>query len=270
MVAQFAGFLAVACYLVASGILCYRLANKQTASKILVLSLGAIALPLHGINIQQHIYSTQGLDLGLFNIISLIAWLIACIHIAISSYRPLFVMSIFACPMAAFGLVLSEIFHAPYQPLTRLPKGAESHIILSILAYSVLLMAALHAVLLAIQNKSLKKHRQQHKPLLIQLMPPLQTMESVLFDFIAFGFGLLSLAIISGFISLENMFAQHVAHKTILTIFAWLIFGTLLAGHHWQGWRGQRAVRFTLLGFAFLFVGFLGSKVVLELILQKV
>lgn len=138
MVAQFAGFLAVACYLVASGILCYRLVNKQTASKVFVLSLGAIALPLHGFNIQQHIYSTQGLDLGFFNIISLIAWLIACIHIAISSYRPLFVMSIFAFPMAAFGLVLSEIFHAPYQPLTHLPKGAESHIILSILAYSVI------------------------------------------------------------------------------------------------------------------------------------
>jgi ABC-type uncharacterized transport system permease subunit len=95
-------------------------------------------------------------------------------------------------------------------------------------------------------------------------------MESVLFDFISFGFALLSLAIISGFITLDNIFAQHVLHKTILTILAWFIFGTLLIGHYWRGWRGQRAVKFTLIGFSFLLVGFLGSKVVLELILQRV
>ena len=95
-------------------------------------------------------------------------------------------------------------------------------------------------------------------------------MESVLFDMIGFGFGLLSLAIISGLLTLDNIFAQHLLHKTILTILAWCIFGALLMGHYWRGWRGQRAIRFTLAGFGVLLLGFYGTKVVLELILQRV
>jgi ABC-type uncharacterized transport system permease subunit len=91
----------------------------------------------------------NGINLGFFNILSLIGWIIACLHIAISSYRPLLVMSLFAYPAAAFGLLVSILFHAPYQPLTDLPKGAESHIILSIFAYSVLFLAALHAILIS-------------------------------------------------------------------------------------------------------------------------
>lgn len=268
MLAQLAGLLAVACYLLACGLLCRDLARKQPPNKLAILSLGALALPLHGYNIHQHIYLDAGLDLGFFNILSLVGWIIACLHIAISSYRPLIVATLFAFPAAAFGLLFSELFHAPYHALSHLPRGAEGHIVLSIFAYSILFMAALHAILLVIQNKALK-HRSKSRSILTA-MPPLQTMESVLFDFIGFGFILLSLAIVSGFLSLDNMFAQHVMHKTILTIMAWCIFGTLLAGHYWRGWRGQRAIRFTLLGFGLLLLGFYGSKLVLELILQKV
>lgn len=266
MFALFAGLIALVCYFLACGLLCHRLAKKQAPNKLLILTLGLIALPLHGFNVHSHIYQTDGIDLGLFNILSLVGWIIACLHIAISSYRPMLAASLVAYPAAASGLLLSELFHAPYKLLTNLPRGAESHIILSIFAYSVLFLAALHAILLAIQNKELK-HRTKSRSLLLAL-PPLQTMEKVLFDFIGFGFALLSLAIISGFLTLDNMFAQHLVHKTILTLLAWCVFGTLLIGHYWRGWRGQRAIRFTLSGFGILLLGFYGTKLVLEIILS--
>ena len=268
MFAQFAGLAAVACYVFACTFLWHCLAKKQVPNKLLILSLGFLALPLHGIHLQQQIYHAHGLDLGLFNILSLVGWIIACLHIAICSYRPLLAASLVAYPAAAIGLLSSIVFHAPYTLITHLPRGAEGHIILSIFAYSVLFMAALHAILLAIQNKELKK-RTKSRSLLLAL-PPLQTMESVLFDMIGFGFGLLSLAIISGLLTFDNMFAQHLVHKTILTILAWCIFGALLIGHYWRGWRGQRAIRFTLAGFGVLLLGFYGTKIVLELILQRV
>lgn len=268
MFAQFAGLAAVACYLIACALLCHRLARKQAPNKLLILSLGFLALPLHGVHLQQQIYQVNGLDLGLFNILSLVGWIIACLHIAICSYRPLLAASLFAYPAAALGLLSSMLFHAPYTPITSLPRGAEGHIILSIFAYSVLFMAALHAILLAIQNKELKNRTKSRSLLLV--LPPLQTMEAVLFDMIGFGFALLSLAIISGLLTLDNIFAQHLIHKTILTILAWCIFGALLIGHYWRGWRGQRAIRFTLAGFGVLLLGFYGTKLVLELILQRV
>ena len=134
---------------------------------------------------------------------------------------------------------------------------------------SVLFMAALHALLLSVQSRGLKHRSPSSSRSLLKVLPPLQTMETVLFDFISAGFGLLSLAIISGFLTLDNMFAQHLVHKTILTLLAWCIFGVLLIGHYWRGWRGQRAVRFTLAGFGILLLGFYGSKLVLELILHR-
>ena len=85
----------------------------------------------------------------------------------------------------------------------------------------------------------------------------------------ALGFVLLSIAIATGAFLLDDLFAQHVAHKTVLTLMAWLVFAILLLGRHWRGWRGRTAVRFTLTGFLLLLIGFIGSKFVLELVLPR-
>lgn len=268
MIAAATGMTAIFLYLLACASINRRLNQKQAPNRQWVLTLGLLALPLHGFSLTTQIYHNHSLDLGLLHILSLVGWLIAALNIGINSYRPLLGLSLISFPIAALGLLLSLVINMPSHPITNLPKGAESHIILSLLAYSVLFIAALQAILLALQNRELK-HRAKHRHWLLAL-PPLQTMETLLFDIIAVGFVLLSLAIGTGFLTLDNMFAQHVVHKTILSILAWLIFATLLAGHHWQGWRGQTAIRFTLTGFALLLLGFYGSKLVLEVILQKV
>ncbi|MDP4917088.1 MAG: cytochrome c biogenesis protein CcsA, partial [Haliea sp.] len=64
-------------------------------------------------------------------------------------------------------------------------------------------------------------------------------------------------------------FAQHLVHKTVLTLIAWVVYSTLLWGRYQLGWRSQTAVRFTLGGFIVLMLAFLGSKLVLELVLQR-
>ena len=75
-------------------------------------------------------------------------------------------------------------------------------------------------------------------------------------------------AIISGALFVENMMAQHLAHKSVFSVLAWLIFSVLLWGRHQLGWRGNIAVRWTLTGFAFLILAYFGSKLVLEIILN--
>jgi ABC-type uncharacterized transport system permease subunit len=101
-------------------------------------------------------------------------------------------------------------------------------------------------------------------------MPPLQTMEALLFQIIAVGELLLSVALLSGFVYLEDIFAQHLMHKTVLSIFAWLVFAVLLWGRWRLGWRGKLAIRWTLAGFVALMLAYFGSKFVLELVLQRV
>jgi len=91
-------------------------------------------------------------------------------------------------------------------------------------------------------------------------------MEKLLFDFILAGFIGLTLALLSGFIFLEDLFSQHLVHKTALSIIAWLVFATLLIGRFTIGWRGRTAIRWTLSGFISLMLAYFGSKFVLEFI----
>ncbi len=141
-----------------------------------------------------------------------------------------------------------------------------THILSSIIAFSLLNIAALQALLLAIQEQQLRKHPPKR---FIQTLPSLQTMESLLFQMIAAGLLFLTLSLISGFVFIEDLFAQHLVHKTVLAIVAWVTFSSLLVGKIKYGWRGQTAVKWTLAGFILLLMAYFGSKLVLELILQR-
>ena len=131
------------------------------------------------------------------------------------------------------------------------------HVLTSMLAYSLLTLASAQAILLAVQDNHLRRH---HPGGFIRALPPLQTMESLLFEMIGVGFALLSVALVTGFIYLEDMFAQHLVHKTVLSIAAWCAFAVLLWGRWRFGWRGRTAIRWTLGGFIALMLAFFGSK----------
>jgi ABC-type uncharacterized transport system permease subunit len=76
---------------------------------------------------------------------------------------------------------------------------------------------------------------------------------------------------VSGVFFSEQLFGKPftLTHKTVFAIVSWLIFGGLLAGHYVRGWRGRTAVYWTLAGFTALLLAYVGSKVVLELILKR-
>ena len=139
------------------------------------------------------------------------------------------------------------------------------HIGSSILAYSILTIAAAQAAILAIQDHHLKNRITNG---LVRVMPPLQLMEATLFELIWIGVVMLTLALSTGILFMEDIFSQHLVHKTVLSMFAWLIFSILLLGRHQLGWRSLTAVRFTITGFCLLLLAFFGSKLVLELVLQ--
>ena len=142
----------------------------------------------------------------------------------------------------------------------------EIHILISIVAYSLLSIAAVQALLLTVQDHHLRNKKPGG---FIRALPPLQSMETLLFQIIAFGFVLQSLSLVTGFVFLENMMAQHLVHKTILSIIAWAVFGILLWGRWQFGWRGRTAIRWTLGGFVLMVLGYLGSKMVLEIIIGQ-
>ncbi|MES9968755.1 MAG: cytochrome c biogenesis protein CcsA [Candidatus Thiodiazotropha sp.] len=260
--------LAILAYLAAGSILALRLFRNQEGSKLpraLALAVGFLGVALHAVPHYQNLISSSAINLGIFNAMSLIAWTITLLLLVSSISKPVENLGIVIMPLAAVALFLESRYQTVHFITEQVSGGLTIHILVSMLAYSLFTLASVQAVLLAIQDHHL---RQRHPGGFIRALPPLQTMESLLFEMIAVGFVLLSLALLSGFAFLENMFQQQLAHKTVLSIIAWVVFGTLLWGRYRFGWRGQKALIWTLSGFVVLMLAYFGSKVVIELILS--
>ncbi|MGQ0591475.1 MAG: cytochrome C assembly family protein [Gammaproteobacteria bacterium] len=229
--------------------------------------LGFLALPFHGLLLYQGIVTNGGLNLGVFNAASLVAFVMATIILIATWRRPLENLAVVLLPLAALCIGMELIFPTRHVLLASAPAGLQGHILLSILAYSLLMVAALEAGVLAIEDHLLRARRPLRA---VQVLPPLQTLEGLMFQLIGAGFFLLSLGLMSGMMFLNDIFAQHLVHKTVLSLLAWLVFAVLLFGRWRYGWRGRTAIRCTLGGFASLMLAYFGSKVVLELILHRV
>jgi ABC-type uncharacterized transport system permease subunit len=136
--------------------------------------------------------------------------------------------------------------------------------VISLISYSILCLSAAQSLILKIQEKRL----QANQPIgLIAELPSLDAMDKLLFKLLALGIIFLSASLLSGFIFLDDIFAQNLAHKTILSILAWIIFVFLIYARKIYGWRGSKAANINLIGFFILFLSYFGTKTVLEIIL---
>lgn len=228
-----------------------------------------VALVLHGMLVYSGVLSEEGLNLGVSNSISLIIWLTVAIYWLASLAVPglASIQGLWA-PVALVAVILQAVVPSHYlvrhggDPLFTL------HFAIAMLAYSLFIVATMHAVVMLAEQKWL--HRGILPPFLRSL-PPLLEMEALLFRILFAAFVLLTLTVVSGLFFSEQVFGKplQATHKTVFGIISWLIFGSLLWGRYFRGWRGKRAVYLTLWGFAALLLAYLGSKFVLEIILHR-
>lgn len=263
------GFLSSFLYLIAGIFLGYNLFNLkiiQDKPNKQILGTAFIALILHAVILFSDTITANGINPSIVNSFSLVAWIVILLYLVAEIRMPVETLGVFMFPLAAIAVLLQLLFPGQMSINDR-SFELEVHIFLSLLSYGLLAIAAAQSVLLLIQTNHLKN---KHPGGFIRSLPPLQSMETLLFQIIKVGFSLLTLALLSGFIFLDNIFAQHLAHKTVLSIIAWLLFAILLWGRWHFGWRGKKAINFTLGGFVFLMLAYFGSKIVLEIILQRV
>lgn len=255
--------IALALYLLAASYLFVSLWRQTPIQRQRLYLLTAPALIAHGAGCAQLIIQPLGMALNFFPMLSLIFFTVNFVVLISAIRKPLHNLFILLFPLTIIAIAVS-LMPLNNNPVLSLTPGLTSHILLSILAYSLLTIATLQALFLAFQNHRLRQKRSLGA---IGLLPPLQTMESLLFELLWAGQLLLSAAIITGIVFLDDIFAQHVVHKTVFTLLAWLIYSVLLWGRHSLGWRGYTAIRWTLVGFSMLMLAYFGSKFVLEFIL---
>jgi ABC-type uncharacterized transport system permease subunit len=262
-------WLVILLYLTSGSVIALRLFRRSRAGlpgRNVALGLGFAGLALHTWLLYDSIFSQPGLNLGFFNALALTSWTVIALLLISSLTKPVENLGILLLPLSALTVYLEA--HFPSVGFMRPATGwdIKIHVLLSMLAYSLLTLASVQAILLAVQDHHL--HARQPGGF-VKALPPLQTMEGLLFEMIGAGFLLLTLALASGFAFLEDMFAQHLVHKTVLSTLGWLVFGGLLIGRFRYGWRGRTAIIWTLSGFVILILAYFGSKAVLELILQR-
>ncbi|HEX4895566.1 MAG TPA: cytochrome c biogenesis protein CcsA [Solimonas sp.] len=228
--------------------------------------LPPVALLLHGIALGGHVFHHGAVTLGIAEAVSLFAWQSAFLLWVLCWREPLRVLGLAVYPLAATAALCALAWPSPLSETAATGWKTRSHIVLSLFSAGLLTLAAIQAGLLAIQERLLHRHRLTATG---RSLPPLQTMERLLFQLIAIGFFLLSATLLSGLWFIRDWMAQHLAHKTVLSISAWFIFGVLLWGRFRYGWRGRTATRWTLAGYAMLILAYFGSKIILEQFLGR-
>ena len=256
------GVAASFCYLAATGLQLQRILGGSGTGGWVKL-LGGLAIILHGFTAYEGFINTSGYDLGIYPMLSLMSLSIGTIVLISSLRGQVDNLFVFVFPLAISTIILQIFLKGDYTPREDITGGILSHIALSIIAYSLLTMAAAQAILLSFGDTMLR-HR---KLTILRNLPPLETMEHLMFEMIWTGLVFLTLSIGSGFFFLANFSEPGLVHHTVITLTAWIVFMVLAWGRYQLGWRGAIASRWTLFGFALLFLGYFGSKLVLEVIL---
>ncbi len=256
--------------------LLYVMCAALPSRRRMMISIGtAVAWLMHGGALGVDMIGADSLRIGFAVMLSVTLWISVAAYWLENRNFSLDGLRVLVLPSAAVTVVLPVLFPGSVVPLQGKSVLFPWHVAIAILAYSTLTIAAFHAVLMALQESRLHT-RQSNTPSrwlgrAIDHLPALLTMERLLFRLIGFGFGLLTLTVLSGVVFSEQLFGIPIKwdHKTIFTMSSWLLFGVLLTGRVWRGWRGKTALRFTLTGFAMLLLAYVGSRFVMEVVLHR-
>ena len=257
------------CYLVAAWLLASlrygRTEPATTREAAPALATGSAGLLLHGALLAALIRTEAGPELSIANVFSLVGFGLALAGIVAATRPGLRGLGAFLLPVGALGALASGAGDFA-RSLEGLGWEMKAHITISVIAYTLLSVGALIALLVYVHDRALRRRSAAGW---LSVLPPLVRTEQVLFSTIHAGVILLTLSVFSGLIFVDNVFAQHLVHKTVLSIIALVVFGVLLLGRWRLGWRGRKAIHWTLAGYGLLVLAYFGSRFVLEVLLQR-
>lgn len=229
----------------------------------------AITLLIHADGLYTSLFADDGMHFSFSLALSLMMWLAALIYWLESFMARMEGMQPMVLPLAAGCAIAPVLFPHMHLVANAAATGFKLHFLAAMLAYSLLTLSALQAIFMGFTENALHKRLLKRS---LASLPPLMTMETLLFRMLLLGFILLSLTVGSGVFFSEALFGKPLSidHKTLFAFASWGIFATLLFGRHVWGWRGKRALRWTLTGFALLILAYVGSRFVAEVILGRI
>ena len=256
--------IAAALYLLAAALLFRRLRDLGPTMPATFWLTPVAAVSVHSTAHLVAWHAAGGANLHFFSALSLVGLGMAMLTVLVGLRGRMAALGVIVFPIAA--IVAALYGWVGRQDPQTLDWRLQLHAWCALLAYATLAVASVLALLLLAQERALRQRRLHGW---LRALPPLIELETLLFRTITVGFILLSATLLTGVLFVENLMAQHLAHKTLLSVLSWLTFGALLLGRWRYGWRGVKAVRWTLAAMGLLILAFFGSQAVLELILHR-
>lgn len=240
-----------------AGVLQYkRLSGSLDSSRVISLVCAFFAILAHAVLLFHWIDQGNVQNLTVLNVFSQVAWLIALLIVLFSFAIPLDNLGIFIFPFAAVTVLLGWLFPGSHMINTKADLGQLLHILLAFLVMSIFFVAATQATLLLLQDRLLHQRQTQG---MVRFLPPLETMENLLFQMISMGFILLSLVLITSVIFFPLFFSIRLWPHTITAILSWLVFAVLLSGRKIFGWRGYKAIGLTMSGVSLVILSYVAT-----------
>lgn len=238
----------------------------EPQNRVFLLALTA-TLIFHAILLKLQIIGPEGYKLSFGHTASLVMWMMVLLYMLAAIIRPVTNLGVIILPLAILALLVGALLPGQYVVARGMPL-MNLHISVAVLAYSLLALSGIQALIINTQENALRNHKASQ---LNKQLPPLETMEGLLFNMITIGFGLLTLTIISALVFFEQIFGRPftVTHHILFSAGAWLVFGIFLFGHWRWGWRGRNAVHWTIGGVTLLVLGYFGTKFVLEFLVRQ-
>ena len=252
-------------YLAATLSILARLFHPDGPDHRLNIMLGSIALIAHTLFVTNLMFSDTDINYNLLNVISLVSLLISLLISAIAlKYKANLLLPV------VYGFSGLWLIATPFIPPTVhiIPSPEKftlvAHIVISLIAYCILIIATLYAFQVNYINHKLKSKNLAA----VSHLPPLMQVQHQLFLILAIGTLTLFLSQITGFIFLDNHFSKENAHKTLLSISALIVYCIILWGHYKKGWRGNKVLTLTLFASFLLTLAYFGSRFVKEFLLS--
>ncbi|MGB5706423.1 MAG: cytochrome c biogenesis protein CcsA [Arenicellales bacterium] len=241
-------------------------ASFSLGKKSVLMSLVVVIVVCHGTVLYASAIQDNAINLALGNDFSLVSLMTLAVYAFATFKRQTLNLGIFALPLGLAGLTTGLFLTGDPLIVEITLTVLWVHLVIAVLAFGILCIAAAQALLLYVQENQLHSH---HPGTFFPALPAIQTMETNLFQLTLLGVILLTTNLVTGMISSWQVYGKSLEfnHHILLSFIAWLGFSALLAGHKIYGWRGRIAAKWTLVAFAVLILAYFGTRFVTSIIL---
>lgn len=218
----------------------------------------SVALLLHGLFCFFNLATEHGINYSLSNLLLLVTFVMTAIVVGLNIRIRQDFLSVFVFGFSATALFVNHLIISPDSHRVATEGAIFAHIFLSVLAYSLLGLAAIQTIIFTLLQTSLRSKQRMN---IVVSLPPLDAVERLNFGLLTSGLIALSITILVALFLYWTELDQLVnLLHTWIALFAWILYATILLGRVFFGWHGNVINFLSMAAFLLLALSYFGLR----------